>query len=166
MFCPNCGAASDASAAYCGACGARLATASPPSVSSAPAEPAQERELQRFGAFGVGITFGRPSLWRWTKFDMIEIVLTDRRVCGVWNPSISRTFVSARRGQLFFQVPLADVVAMEPLKFLGKTVVWLKWRDGAGFKEVSIQGSLGKGPDVTRLHHLIEDLLKARPPAA
>ena len=96
---------------------------------------------------------------------MIEIVLTDRRVCGLRNPSVARMLSSARRGEMFFQVPLADVVAMERLSFMGRTVVWLKWREGAGFKEVSIEAGLGLGQDIQRFHQLLDPMLKARPAA-
>jgi hypothetical protein len=167
MFCANCGAAFEPSAAFCGSCGARLAAApAAPTPASPAAEPAgQERELHRFGAFGVGITFGRPALFAWTKYNMIEVVLTDRRVCGIWNPSIARTFMSSKRGQFYFQVPIADVVGMELIPFLGRKVVWLKWREGAGFKEVSIEGTIGLNANIERLHQLLGPLLSARPAA-
>jgi hypothetical protein len=162
MFCPNCGKPFDPSAVFCGSCGARLADqAAPPP----PQPPVQEQELLRFGSFGVGITFARPALFAWTKYNVIEVVLTDRRVCGVWNPSVARAFVSSKRGQLNFQVPLADVASMELITFMRRKVVWLKWREGAGFKEVSIEGGLGRGADVQRLHQLLENLLKSLPTA-
>jgi len=128
-------------------------------------DPAQEQELHRFGSFGVGIAFGRPALFRWTKSNMIEVVLTDRSVRCVWNPSIARMFASSKRGRLYFEVPLAGVVGMELLTFLGRKVVWLKWRDGAAFREVSIEGGFGRGPDILRLHQLLKTLLQARPAA-
>ena len=127
--------------------------------------PAPEGELHRFGSFGVGITFGRPALFRWTKSNMIEVVLTDRRIRFVWKPSIIRMFVSSKRGRTYFEVPLADIAGMELLTFLGRKVVWLKWRDGAAFREVSIEGAFGRGPDILRLHQLLGALLQARPVA-
>jgi hypothetical protein len=162
MFCPNCGAPSEPSAAFCGSCGTGLAAAP---ASPAAEQTGQERELLRFGAFGVGITFARPAIFAWTKYNMIEVVLTDRRVCGIWNPSIVRTFMSSKRGQFYFQVPIADVVGTELLTYLGRKVVWLKWREGAGFREVSIEASIGLGANIERLHQLLGPLLSARPAA-
>ncbi|HOG29533.1 MAG TPA: zinc ribbon domain-containing protein [Vicinamibacterales bacterium] len=164
MFCPACGAPFEPPAAFCGSCGTRLPQASPPSAPAAapPAQQPEERELLRFGSFGVGITYGRPALFAWTRWNMIEVVLTDRRVCGLQSSLIARMLLSSRRGELAFQVPLADVVAMERLKVAARTAVYLKWREGAAFKEVSIEGGLGCSDHILRLHELLEQLLKAR----
>lgn len=128
---------------------------------NAPSGP--EQELLRFGSFGVGITFGRPSLFRWTKSNRHEVVLTDRRILIVRKPSIARAIFSRKRGGIDLEVPLADVVKTERLSFLGRPVVWLEWRKGAGTREVSIEGAFGRGADVVRFQDLLEALLAAPP---
>ena len=166
MFCQKCGRAADATARFCIACGAPLTaeapTQGPAEAQTPPGGAGEERVLHRFGAFGVGITWGRPALFAWTKYNMFEVVLTDRRVCAVRNPSVARMLVSSKRGQLYFQVPLADVVSMELLTFMSRKAVWLKWREGEATKEVSIECNVFKSGDILRFHQLLQGLLQAR----
>ncbi len=128
------------------------------------APPAPENQILRFGSFGVGVTFGRPSLFRWSKSNTHEIVLTDRRILLVRKPSVARTLFARKRGRVDLDVPLADILETKRLTFFGRPVVWLKWREGEKTREVSIDGTLGLGAEVVRLHERLEALIAARPP--
>ena len=43
---------------------------------------------------------------------------------------------------------------------MGRKAVWMKWKEGNGFKEVSIEGGLGLGAHVERLQQLLQGLLQ------
>lgn len=155
-YCPNCGAKLDQAATTCTTC-----QASPPPIPNH-APPMHEETLYRFGSFGVGITFGRPGLFKWTKNNIIEVVLTNFRLCGVWNPSIARTFFSSKRGEVFFQIPLSEIVAFEPINFLANRCLWIQYREGAEMKEVTIECALGFHDRIDHLRQLLTQI-KTRP---
>jgi len=139
MACPRCGIIASPGARYCTACGTAL-------VGSGPAIPpaaAAEEVLLRFGPFGVSITEGRPGLWKWSKRNLIEVVLTSQRLYGMVNPPLAGLFSSKDRGQVSFTIPLPSILAWEPVSFLANRCIWIRYREGAAIKEVSVQAAMG-----------------------
>ena len=70
--------------------------------------------------------------------------------------------MSFKRGRIFFEVPLDDIVAVELVTFMGRKAVWMKWREGQATREVSVEGNVFKSADILRLHQLLQELLRPR----
>ena len=66
----------------------------PPAVARA------EEVLINLPTWGFGVAFGPPSLWTWSRWNLIQIILTNQRLYGVWNPSRSRILFSRKRGRV------------------------------------------------------------------
>jgi hypothetical protein len=116
-----------------------------------------ETELLRFGPMGISVSTARPGLFVRAQRNTTEIVLTDRRLYGK-RTGIGRIFGGGNRPA--FEVPLGEIVGVEPADFLANRAVWIRYRAPGGEREVSIVGSaLCHGP----LDRLM-DLLQRTPP--
>lgn len=112
-----------------------------------------EEEVYRFGPVGISVSAARPGLFVWSQQNNTEIVLTDRRLYGR-RTGIGRIFGGGNGPA--FEVPLDEIVAVEPADFLANRAVWIRYRTPEGEKEVSIIGSaLCHGPIARLMNHLI-----------
>jgi hypothetical protein len=74
--CHECGADTEIGARFCPKCGTAL-------VEDTFREGSRdERILQKFGPFGVSVSFTRPGLFAWAQRNATEIVVTDHRIYG------------------------------------------------------------------------------------
>lgn len=125
-----------------------------------------EEELYRFGPMGISISFARPGLFVWTRQNSTEVVLTSRRIYGT-----GRMFgllgIFGKGNAPVFDVPLEEIVAIEPADFIANKAVWIRYRTPNGEKEVSIIGTVLCHGQITRLVELLRDLVPGSwmPPA-
>ena len=124
-------------------------------------EPGGEEELYRFGPMGISISFARPGLFVWTRQNSTEVVLTSRRIYGT-----GRMFglfgILGKGKKPVFDVPLQEIVAVEPADFIANTAVWIKYRTPDGEKEVAIIASALCHGHVTRLMGLLRPLVPGK----
>ena len=117
-------------------------------------DPEIEEELYRFGPMGVSISFARPGIFVWSRQNNTEVVLTSRRIYGQGKmPAFASMFGKA--GTQVFDVPLPEIIAIEPVDFLMNKAVWIRYRTPAGQKEVAIIGAALCHGHITRLMELI-----------
>lgn len=121
-------------------------------------DPSGEEELYRFGPMGISISYARPGLFVWTRQNNTEIVLTSRRLYGrgkmPWFASIFS------RGETpIFDVPVQEIIAIEPVDFLANRAVWIRYRTPDGEREVSIIGAALCHGHITRLMDLLRPLV-------
>jgi hypothetical protein len=157
VYCMLCGVEVGPGGGACPRCGAPPATPG--------AEP--EQVLYRCGPMGVGVSFARPGLWVWTQRNNTEVVVTDRRLCGV--RTLPAWFFARRRkeaGKVVFNVPYAAVVAMERADYLANRALWLAYREGGATREVAIEAGLLWHDVVARLEELLRRLAPLPAPCA
>ena len=71
-----------------------------------------ERPLYAFGPLGVAIGRTPPGVLRIVLRNLVRVVLTDHRLCGVRKPPfIARLFGASEK--LAFEVPLRDIVSVD-----------------------------------------------------
>ncbi|MEN6342437.1 MAG: hypothetical protein ABFC89_07735 [Methanospirillum sp.] len=113
-----------------------------------------EEELYRFGPMGISVSTGRPGLFVWAQRNNTEIFLTDRRLYGRrTGPRLGRIFGGGDAPA--FEVPLGEIVAIEPADFLANRAVWMRYRTQEGEKEVSIIASALCHGSIVRLMELL-----------
>ena len=121
-------------------------------------DPEIEEELYRFGPMGVSISFVRPGIFVWSRQNNTEVVLTSRRLYGKGKmPVFASMFGKA--GTPVFDVPLQEIIAIEPVDFLMNKAVWIRYRTPAGQKEVAIIGAVLCHGHITRLMELVRQLV-------
>jgi len=121
-------------------------------------DPSGEEELCRFGPMGISISFARPGLFVMTRRNNTEVVLTDRRLYGRGKmPWFAGIF---NRGETpVFDVPIREIVAIEPVDFLANRAVRIRYRTPNGEKEVSIIGAALCHGHIARLMDLLSPLV-------
>lgn len=177
MICQTCGSTPPSGASFCTRCGSPVASipvaapdpaatpqplpllagragAEPPGVPGEPA-PIEEAALYRVGPFGISIRFGKPGLFATSMRNAVEVVLTDRRLCGVWKPPLLLKLVSRHRDPLYFNVPLAAVTAVEPVRFAAVHALWIHWAEGGARREVALEGALLRHGEIQRIYELL-----------
>ncbi len=124
-------------------------------------DPGGEEELYRFGPMGVSISFARPGLFVWSRQNSTEVVLTSRRIYGT-----GRMFglfgVLGTGKRPVFDVPLQEIVAVEPADFIANKAVWIRYRSPDGEKEVSIIGAVLCHGQIARLVELLRPLVPGK----
>jgi hypothetical protein len=121
-------------------------------------DPEIEEELYRFGPMGVSISFARPGIFVWSRQNNTEVVLTSHRLYGQGKmPAFASMFGKA--GTPVFDVPLQEIIAIEPVDFLMNKAVWIRYRTPAGQKEVAIIGAALCHGHITRLMELVRGLV-------
>jgi hypothetical protein len=121
-------------------------------------DPGGEEELYRFGPMGISISFGRPGLFVWSRQNSTEVVLTSRRLYGRNRMPLFAALLG-KAGTPVFDVPLREIVAVEPADFLANRAVWIRYRTPAGEKEVSIIGAALCHGHIGRLLDLLRPLV-------
>ena len=102
-------------------------------------DPEIEEELYRFGPMGVSISFARPGIFVWSRQNNTEVVLTSRRIYGQGKmPAFASMFGKA--GTPVFDVPLQEIIAIEPVDFLMNKAVWIRYRTRPGKKRSRSSG--------------------------
>ncbi len=102
-------------------------------------DPEIEEELYRFGPMGVSISFARPGIFVWSRQNNTEVVLTSRRIYGQGKmPAFASMFGKA--GTPVFDVPLQEIIAIEPVDFLMNKAVWIRYRTRPGKKRLRSSG--------------------------
>ncbi len=121
-------------------------------------DPSGEEELYRFGPMGISISFARPGPFVLTRRNNTEVVLTGRRLYGRGKmPAFAGLF---NRGEApVFDVPIREIVAIEPADFLANRAVLIRYRSPAGEKEVSIIGAVSCHGHIARLMDLLPPLM-------
>jgi hypothetical protein len=121
-------------------------------------DPGGEEELYRFGPMGISISFSRPGLFVWSQQNNTEVVLTSRRLYG--RSRMPRFATIFGRGDTpVFDVPLQEIIAVEPADFLANRAVWIRYRTPEGEKEVSIVGAVLCHGHITRLMDLLRPVV-------
>jgi hypothetical protein len=90
--------------------------------------------------------------------NVIEVVLTDQRLCGVWQPKLFAFALGRKKGQVYFSIPLASIVAAELTGLAAARVLCLRYREGEAAKELSIAAALGLHQHVEQLHQRLREL--------
>ena len=120
--------------------------------------PGNRGGLYRFGPMGVSISFARPGIFVWSRQNNTEVVLTSRRIYGQGKmPAFASIFGKA--GTPVFDVPLQEIIAIEPVDFLMNKAVWIRYRTMTGQKEVAIIGAALCHGHITRLMELVRRLV-------
>ncbi len=122
---------------------------------------AGEEELYRFGPMGISISFARPGVFVMTRRNNTEVVLTSRRIYGKGKmPGLVAIF--GRNETPVFDLPLQEIVVVEPADFLANKAVWIKYRSPAGEKEISIIGAVLCHGHIARLMELLRPLVPGK----
>lgn len=158
--CPSCGREAGEQDRFCVACGAALLAA------AAQLQQGQEQVLYRFGPMGIGITFGRPGVFKMAWQNVTEVIVTDQRLCGVRRNSAIFLRHRGKEGELLFNVPYSAVSALEPVSFLANRAVWLRYHEAGQAKEVSIIGSMLTYQHIQRTVALLARLVPVAPGGA
>jgi hypothetical protein len=118
----------------------------------------EERELYRFGPMGISVSVARPGLFVWSQQNNTEIVLMNRRLYGI------RTGfglgILEKKGGPTFEIPLGEILTVEPADFLANRAVWIRYRTPGGEKEVSIIGSVLFHGQIARLMNILLSLVE------
>ena len=117
-----------------------------------------ERRLFSFGPFGISISRARPSVWTKSMRNTIEVVLTNQRLCGVWNPRFFAFAFGRKKGQVYFSIPLASIVVLELTNLLAARVLYVQYREGAESKELCVEAALGLHQYVEQLYQQLREL--------
>jgi hypothetical protein len=130
-------------------------TAFVPSPACQPVSDPAELTLHRFGPMGISIRSGPPGVFRFSQRNVIEVVLTNRRLCGVWKPGCVFWPFARRRGQLAFQVGASEILGVEVQDLLATKVVVVRYRQADADHVVSIEAALGCHQHAERLAELL-----------
>ena len=119
---------------------------------------AGEEELYRFGPVGISISFARPGLFVVSQRNNTEVVLTSRRLFGRRKmPWFAGIF---SRGETpVFDIPIREIISIEPVDFLANRAVWIRYGSPDGEKEVSIIGAALCHGHIARLMDLLPALM-------
>jgi hypothetical protein len=124
-------------------------------------DPRGEEELYRFGPMGISISFARPGVFVWSRQNNTEVILTSRRIYGLGKmPFFASLF--GKGETLVFEVPLQEIIAIEPADFLANRAIWIQYQSPAGQKEVSIIGAALCQGHITCLMDLVRPLVPRR----
>jgi hypothetical protein len=115
-----------------------------------------EEVLISLPTWGFGVAFGPPSLWTWSRWNLIQIVLTSQRLYGVWNPSRSRMLFSRKRGKVHFEVPLATIKDVSIGRVGMIRTVTLRYEAEKELKQLTIEGSLLRTDQIQQLHDMLQ----------
>jgi len=124
-------------------------------------DPGGEEELYRFGPMGISISFKRPGLFVWSRQNNTEVVLTSRHLYG-WGRMPWFLSIFLRGETPVFDVPLREIIAIEPADFLANRAVWIRYRSPTGEKEVAIIGAALCHGHIARLMDLLSPLVTGR----
>ncbi|MFH1176181.1 MAG: zinc ribbon domain-containing protein [Acidobacteriota bacterium] len=152
MPCPACGREVGEQDRFCIACGVAL-TGEP--------APAQEQTLYRYGPMGISIQFGgRPGVFRKAWQNVVEVVLTNQRLCGLRRHSVFFLRHRGKDGELVFNVPWNAVVAYKAGEMLVNKTLWVQYREGEALKEVSIIAAALRHQHVQRSLEIMSSLVR------
>mgnify|MGYP001766734980 CR=1 FL=1 len=154
-FCPRCGQPA-AAPVEPGAAQGHLLRIEDAAASAAP--PSDEQELLSFGPLGVQIYRGRPGVFSLCQQNNTRVILTRQRLLGTQKgtPLIPPGLLIYDPKKLRFQVPLGDILAMEPCTLLLARGVWIRYRQGPKEAEVSILGAVFISHHLDRLLQLLQ----------
>jgi len=124
-------------------------------------EPPPEQVLVSLPARGFGVALGAPSLWTWTKWNLMKVTLTNLRLYGVWDPHISRMLFSRKRGKVYFDVPMASITEARLARVAMNLAVAVKYRLGDEVKELTIEGAIPWHNRIRELHDALQRSLAA-----
>lgn len=130
-------------------------------ASASPSAPSDEA-LVTLPARGFGMAFGAPSLWTWTKWNLIKVMLTNDRLYGVWDPWISRMLFSRNRGKVYFDIPVASIPVARLAHVALNLAVAITYRLGDQTKEITIEGAVPWHDQIRQLHDALQRRLTAR----
>ena len=119
----------------------------------------EEEEIYRFGPVGISVSFRRPGHFSWTRQDSAEVVLTSRRMYGKGTLP-GPLGVLARRTTPLFDVPLPEILAVEPVASIAGSAVRIRYRTTDGEKEVFIIESALRHGRISRLVALLGPLVR------
>jgi len=108
---------------------------------------APETVVYRFGPWGTGVCFKRPSFFTVLHKNNTIITATDRRICG------ESTF---KRGTLRFNVPYNEVRSMDVFGYMLWKVLWLQYQEVDKLLEVSIMCPSTKAQHIHWLHEYLQ----------
>jgi len=156
MFCNRCGKKAGDRDRFCVACGARLLSLI--QALGGNEEGSVEKTLLTFGPLGVMVTYGRPSIGRWTYNNTTLVQVTDRKIIGIIDKKLFP--LSALAGAVFnagsqkscrFVIPYGSIVAVETFNYLVSRVLYIRYTEGGAVKEVSVYGLNGGIPEAYRI---------------
>ncbi|NLX48652.1 MAG: hypothetical protein GXY82_02015 [Methanospirillum sp.] len=116
-----------------------------------------EEELYRFGPMGISIANARPGLFVVTQQNNTEVILTNRRLHGQRRlPSFTSLF--GRGEKIAFDIPVSEIVSVEPVDFLANRAVLVRYRTPGREKEVSVIGAPLYHGQIDRLAEILATL--------
>ncbi len=111
-----------------------------------------EQVLVSLPTRGFGVAFGAPSLWTWTKWNLMKVTLTNLRLYGVWDPHISRLLFSRKRGKVHFDIPVTNITHVRLARVGLNLAVAITHRLGDEEKELTIEGAIPWHDRIRELH--------------
>lgn len=121
-----------------------------------------EQVLVSLPTRGFGVAFGAPSLWTWTKWNLMKVTLTNLRLYGVWDPHISRLLFSRKRGKVYFDVPVASIAQVRLTRVALNLAVAVTYQLGDETKQLTIEGAIPWHDRIRELHDALQQCLAAR----
>lgn len=119
-----------------------------------------ERSLHACGPFGIAIGRTPAGVLCVALRNVVRVVLTDRRLCGVRKPTAIARLLGAKE-RLEFAVTLADIVAIDLRSVAGAKALWVQHRQGGEIRHVTFAAALCLHRQIDRLRETLAPMVAA-----